>query len=122
MRKLNRVLVAALFGLTAVGVTATPAHADSADCPANRFCVWTNATYTGRFAYFSVGSADLRTPIGGYVFNNRISSLWNRTGQSWCLFDDPGYGPPRFVQSAGGFRANLAIDGFNDKASSLRAC
>lgn len=95
---------------------------DSADCPANRFCVWTNATYSGRFAYFSGGSANLANPIGGYVFNNKISSIWNRTSRAWCMYNGADYTGRSFRQTAGGFRANLAIDGFNDLATSLRPC
>ena len=115
-------LLLALTSLvTAVGI-ASPATANSADCPSGKFCIWTNSTYNGSFAYFAKGSANLANPIGGYVFNNKVTSIWNRTGSAWCLYDGANYKTLLLRQSAGGYRANLAIERIDNKTSSLKSC
>jgi hypothetical protein len=107
--------------VTVVGI-ASPATANSADCPSGKFCIWTNDNYEGRIAYFSRGSANLANPIGGYVFNNKVTSIWNRTGSAWCLYDGANYRTGLLRQSAGGYRSNLAVEGINNKTSSLKSC
>ncbi|MEH1813669.1 MAG: peptidase inhibitor family I36 protein [Nostoc sp.] len=107
--------------VTAVGI-ASPATANSADCPSGKFCIWTNSTYNGSFAYFAKGSANLANPIGGYVFNNKVTSIWNRTGSAWCLYDGANYKTLLLRQSAGGYRANLAVERIDNKTSSLKSC
>ncbi|WP_188298407.1 peptidase inhibitor family I36 protein [Streptomyces sp. CBMA156] len=58
------------------------------DCPAGWFCVWTGTNGTGTMARFQSGAADL-SDLG---MNNNISSLWNRTSSTWCVFMDKNYG------------------------------
>lgn len=106
---------------TAVGI-ASPVTANSVDCPSGKFCIWANSTYNGSFAYFAKGSANLANPISGYVFNNKVTSIWNRTGSAWCLYDGANYRTLLLRQSAGGYRANLAVEGIDNKTSSLKSC
>lgn len=124
-RRAARPALTLLLALTslvpAVGIV-SPATANSADCPSGRFCIWTNTNYNGSFAYFAFGSANLANPIGGYVFNNRVTSIWNRTGRAWCLYDGANYRGQLLRESAGGYRANLTVERINDRTSSLRAC
>ncbi|MFN6501260.1 MAG: peptidase inhibitor family I36 protein [Nostoc sp. DedQUE01] len=107
--------------VTAVGI-ASPATANSADCPSGKFCIWTNDKYEGRIAYFSRGSANLANPIGGYVFNNKVTSIWNRTGSAWCLYDGANYRRLLLRQPAGGYRSNLAVERIDNKTTSLKSC
>jgi hypothetical protein len=94
-----------------------------ADCPAGYFCVWENADGTGHWARFQTGSPDLTVPIGGFVFNDEISSVWNRTSRIWCLYENIDYGGTVLRIAAGwGPGAIGPRYGFNDKVSSLRAC
>jgi hypothetical protein len=95
-----RLLVAgALVALLALGcLRPTPAEASSGkgpfaydQCPQGAFCVWTGSNGTAFFAYFYVGSKNLTWPIGGYVFNDRITSYWNRDDHRWCLYRDINY-------------------------------
>jgi len=53
--------------------------------------VWENSPFGGHFAYFAHGSSDLRNPIGGFVFDNKITDVWNRTNHRTCLMDGYGY-------------------------------
>jgi hypothetical protein len=93
-----------------------------ADCPSGYFCVWEHADGTGHWARFQTGSPDLRVPIGGSVFNDKISSVWNRTSRIWCLYENIGYG-------GAGLRIGVNWRGplgpgynFNDRVSSLKPC
>ncbi|SMD27098.1 Peptidase inhibitor family I36 [Kibdelosporangium aridum] len=65
------------------------------------------------------GDADLRSPAPDW--NDRIRSLWNRTGNVWCTFRDINYaslsGDPWPV---GNWRGNTAQYNMDMKISSLR--
>ena len=95
--------------------TPTPASAAASQCPAGYFCVWEHSPFTGHFAYFKTGSSDLRNAIGGFVFNNRITDVWNRA-YPFCIYDGTSYRDPRK-------RINLGFQGYlgdwNDRISSL---
>ncbi|PSL47149.1 peptidase inhibitor family I36 [Saccharothrix carnea] len=93
-----------------------------ADCPSGYFCVWEHADGTGHWARFRTGSSDLTVPIGGFVFNDEISSVWNRTSRIWCLYENIDYGPPA-LRIAVNWRGPLGPRyDFNDKVSSLKPC
>lgn len=67
-------------------------------CPRGYLCVFENPNGEGHFAYFYKGAIDLTKPIGGFVFNDRISSVWSRTQtpDGWCFYRDTNYGSPLF--------------------------
>ncbi|ANZ41729.1 hypothetical protein BBK82_43080 [Lentzea guizhouensis] len=122
------------FGLMMVAVTAPAAGAQAPDsqrtveplawsqCPDGYFCVWENADGTGRFARFQLGSPNLAVPIGGYVFNDEISAVWNRTNRIWCLYEHAHYGG-RLLRIAADWRGPIGPRyDFNDIVSSLRPC
>jgi hypothetical protein len=97
------------------------------DCySAGYFCVWDNWDAAkeqpgGRYAQFRLGSPNLVAPVGGYVFNDKISAVWNRTSRTWCLYPHSDYqGVPLKVTA--GWRGSLSPRGFSDAASSLRPC
>ena len=118
--------IAGSMMLTVLGVqvvTASPASASWSQCPAERFCVWKGSGGTGSFAYFAIGSADLRNPIGGVVFDNSITSVWNRTTVTWCLYLGYDYTPAGLDVRAGTKNDlnNIFPQGsFNNTVSSLR--
>lgn len=90
MRFWQRMATAA--GLATVAASVVPGVAAATvesygQCPNNYFCVWENNDGSGHFAKFEWGSPDLSKAIGGYVFNDQISSVWNRTGYTWCLYE-----------------------------------
>jgi len=93
-------------------------------CPSGWFCVWTDADYQGRFARFQTGSNNLVVPIGGYVFDNKISSARNRTNVRFCLYSGYFYGgnvrsfDPQFT----GYYYDNYLDSFNDATSSIKKC
>lgn len=121
----------ATLGLVAAGLmtsvpaaqasTAPPEEGPSVtaygDCPANWFCVWTGTGGTSTMARFQAGDANLAN-LG---MNNNISSVWNRTGALWCLYDGTNYQGDGLTVPAGWY-GNLSPYGFDNKASSLRKC
>ncbi|MEV8441860.1 peptidase inhibitor family I36 protein [Actinosynnema sp. NPDC051121] len=131
---MNRIrTVLAALGLAVIALT-TPAVAQArqpgdvgtmafADCPAGYFCVWEHADGTGHWARFQTGSPDLTVPIGGFVFNDEISSVWNRTSRIWCLYENTNYGGSvlRIAANWGPGAIGPRYE-FNDKVSSLKSC
>ncbi|WP_084434706.1 peptidase inhibitor family I36 protein [Kibdelosporangium aridum] len=90
------------------------------DCPVGRFCVWDHLNGYGSIKIIDPGGdADLRSPAPDW--NDRIRSLWNRTGNVWCTFRDINYaslsGDPWPV---GNWRGNTAQYNMDMKISSLR--
>jgi hypothetical protein len=110
-------MIAVTATLLSTGLGAV-ANAEYEQCPDRSFCVWTSYDGKGRFAYFHTGSDDLARPISGYVFNNQIVSVWNRTDRRWCLYDDAGYRGSG-VQVALDGSGNLPLS-WQKRASSLR--
>ena len=129
-RSTSRIRRAAVGGAIVLGTllaTAVPAHAATGynRCPANRICLFVNANGGGPYASFQTGSADLRNPISGYVFDNKFSSAWNRTGNSFCGYAGYNYTfgnvPNRVFLFNPGDRGNIGAP-FNDNISSLMNC
>ncbi|WP_433274700.1 peptidase inhibitor family I36 protein [Actinosynnema sp. CS-041913] len=129
-------LTAALGFVAATALVApAAAHATPLDTPVSvasweqcldgYFCVWEypngNAgVIGGHFARFAWGSENLANPIGGFVFNDKISSVWNRTGKVWCTHVDKEY--QGRVWPVGNWRGNTAQYSMDNKISSLRVC
>jgi hypothetical protein len=120
-RYLARAVVALVTLVGGIVVAAAPAQAHWEQCPAGSFCIWVDWDGNGRFAYFNEnGSSDLRNPIGGFVFDNKTTSIWNRGDSSWCVYY--GYDYTSINERFGiGVRANLS-SAWNDVISSLRRC
>jgi hypothetical protein len=92
---------------------------DWTQCPVGYLCVWTDANGQGRFAQFRSGSRFI-DEISGYNFDNKISSLKNRTDQYWCVYDDVNYYNPKLEIWPQENIARLSSVGWNDRISSLR--
>ncbi|MGW1412090.1 peptidase inhibitor family I36 protein [Streptomyces sp. NPDC002403] len=103
-------LAAALgFGV----VTAPIASADYSVCPANKFCMWQNTNYDGLYAYSSEPQANL------HDFNDRASSMWNRTGGYISFYRDSNFEYCLGKIKPGGSSANVGAY-VNDRISSFR--
>ncbi|MFC5055793.1 peptidase inhibitor family I36 protein [Saccharothrix xinjiangensis] len=123
----------AALGLAVIALT-TPAVAQAqqpgdvgamafADCPAGYFCVWEHADGTGHWARFQTGSLDLTVPVGSFVFNDKISSVWNRTSRIWCLYENINRGGAVLRIAAGWGPGPIGPRyEFNDRVSSLGPC
>ena len=122
MNRRTRRAAAAVVAIAAatIGTAAVqePASASSSQCPNGYFCVWTDSPFTGRFAYFAIGSNDLTRPIGGFVFSKKITDVWNRSGKPWCMYSGASYSGSRRWYNNG--YKGYTFD-FNDQALSLRA-
>jgi Peptidase inhibitor family I36 len=87
-------------------------------CPRNRMCVFEHPNGQGRFAYFAEGASDLSRPIGGFVFNDKISSMWNRHRFGFCVNRASQWRQPMFVAVGESRPFNLPA-AYNDQTSSL---
>jgi hypothetical protein len=99
-------------------VAVLPASASREQCRWSHLCGWTIIGWSGSFAHFANGSADLRNPIGGVVFDNRFESVLNNSSQNWCLYDGYNYSGTLYVVGPGRAIGNE----FRNKTSSLKAC
>jgi hypothetical protein len=85
-----------------------------AQCRAGTFCTWQNAGFEGRFEAFTRRDPNL-TRRG---YDNKITSVWNRTGSSWGLYEHDKYcGYNRSYPP--GFRGYVGAD-MNNLASSVK--
>jgi hypothetical protein len=114
------VATAATVSVSVLGLPPDAAHATKSQCPAGHFCIWEDRNYQGHFARFTIGSDNLARPIGGFVFNNKASSLWNRTGTVWCTYD--GFEYSGAVRSWSNNAASPRLNSWGDRISSLRKC
>lgn len=116
--------IAAASAVTAFAgslLAASPSHAATGwdRCPDGTFCIFEHANGQGRMAYFIKGSSDLAVPIGGFVFNDKTTSYWNRTAKVyWSLFNARHY-EERMLGVNDTFKHNLPTH-LNDRVSSLR--
>jgi len=117
MRKTNIVRAAAMAAVLAASllVTPQPAQASLSQCPAGYFCAWSGGSFTGSFGYFRCCHPDLRFLGSGGLYNN-ISSVWDRTGKIWCLFDGLNY-TGAYTSLPKGIKGG--VGGFNNRTSSL---
>lgn len=114
--------MATLLTIASIFTLAQPAQATMGQCPSGYFCIWEDNTYQGHFARFTIGSSDLNVAIGGFVFNDKTTAVWNRTGRIWCTYQDKNYGGSVRSWGAGASNPNLSGIGWNDRISSLRRC
>jgi hypothetical protein len=117
-------LAAALFLSIVLGIaTSSPASAATGwdRCPRGYLCVFEDANGLGHYAYFAGGASNLANPIGGFVFNDKISSVWNNTTQpdGWCFYTNSGFTTPLFLMRGNNKNRTNLISGHNDKVSSL---
>jgi hypothetical protein len=117
-------VVAAVLATVAI---ASPAEAATgyARCAPGNLCLFTDPNGGGAYAAFKVGSADLRNPISGFVFDNKFSSGWNRSSINFCLFAGYGYTygnvPLKVFLFRPGDRGNIGAP-FDNNVSSLKNC
>ncbi|MFJ4152991.1 peptidase inhibitor family I36 protein [Streptomyces galbus] len=105
---------AALAATVGVGIINAPtASANSADCPANEFCMWQHSNYDGILAYSSEPQPDL------HDFNDRATSFWNRTSSWISVYRDNNYGYCLANISPGSSSPNVG-NALNDRISSFR--
>lgn len=117
---LLRTAVVATAALVALVASPQPAKAATGwdRCPANTMCVFEHANGQGHYAYFSSGASNLANPIGGFVFNDRITSIWNRHPYGFCVNRDANWQTPMFV-AVGRSRPFNIPTAYNDRISSL---
>ncbi|MBN6040008.1 peptidase inhibitor family I36 protein [Amycolatopsis sp. 195334CR] len=114
-------LVALAAVAPATAASAGPRHTETdvsitaySDCPSGWFCVWSGTGGQGTMARFQIGTPDL----GDFGLDNRVSSLWNRTGALWCTYLNTNYsGDP---WSVGNWQGNTSQYGRDNNISSLR--
>lgn len=107
---------AAVLALTAgtAFLTASPAAADSSQCPSGSFCVWEQSSYRGDFRHYTSSNSN----VGDYM-NDRMTSYWNRTGKTVSVYEHSNYVGCMFTIAPGKSEAAVASH-FNDKMTSLR--
>lgn len=112
-------LAAAALATSAVLTAPAAAATGYNRCTPGHFCVFVDPNGQGAYASFTLGSPDLRVPISGYVFDNKISSVWNRTGQiTWWLHPDYNYGGLPTTGIGWDYQGNLSGSS-NDSTSSI---
>lgn len=90
-------------------------------CPSGRMCVFTGLHGTGTIGIFRSGDANLGDSNGPSGLNNNIESVWDRNGEEWCLFNDPGYeGGITLVKD--GAKGNINPPRYRNITSSLKPC
>ncbi|MFI9624498.1 peptidase inhibitor family I36 protein [Streptomyces sp. NPDC052042] len=107
---------AAVLAFTAgtASMTASPAAADSDQCPSGSFCVWEQSSYRGDFRHYTSSNPN----VGDYM-NDRMTSYWNRTGKTVSVYEHSNYVGCMFTIAPGKSEAAVASH-FNDKMTSLR--
>jgi len=113
--------LAAALGIAMLGFAPT-ASATMAQCTVGHFCVWEDGGFQGHFGAVTVGHPDLRTAINGFVFQDRISSVWNRTGHIWCTYKDINYNGGVHSWNPNESQSHLGGIGWGDTISSLKPC
>lgn len=85
-------LVLSAAALVSAAVVAPAAPAAESQCPTGYSCVWTDANYSS--SYSGRGNADYTEwhAVGGFVFNDTISSLKNRYPGTKVWYEHSGRG------------------------------
>lgn len=78
-------LALAATALLSTAAVAPAASAADSQCSYGYSCVWTDSNYTGSFSWRGNANYTEWHAVGGYIFNDSISSIWNRN-QSRKLF------------------------------------
>lgn len=80
-------LAALILATTTVAIGPAPSYAAKSDCPSNRFCVWTEADYSGQMQSFSATNSYLNITI------STVRSYYNRRSyRSWLHEESNGSG------------------------------
>jgi hypothetical protein len=108
-----------LFSMTAT--------ASTVDCPDGSVCVWDDVNFEG--ALYKLWIPDIQQlwvnlPVHASVFNDRISSIWNRSKVRFCFYVDAGWTGASFPLDAGSALSYVGHLGpsWNDQISSFRPC
>ncbi|MFI6698089.1 peptidase inhibitor family I36 protein [Streptomyces sp. NPDC050509] len=119
---MKKAALCAALGLAAVAMAAMPTAQASpttartyADCPAGWFCAWEHEGGKGKMVRFQNGVKKL----SDFGMNDKISSVWNRSGQIFCTYLDNNYKGATWA--VGSWQGNTAKYHRNDNISSLRA-
>ncbi|MEU2284153.1 peptidase inhibitor family I36 protein [Streptomyces sp. NPDC013178] len=84
-------LAVAILAASLVWLQTGSAQAAYADCPENKFCLYTQAGGNGDMVAFSPGT-ELDYAADPDLQGKTFVSVRNRTGLWGCLYDDPNYG------------------------------
>ncbi|WP_431987071.1 peptidase inhibitor family I36 protein [Streptomyces griseoflavus] len=113
-------VVGAVLASTAVLAAPGTASADPAkegivsSCQAGMICLFDGHNLTGDVGQFY----PVNTPNIGWVWNDRASSVWNRSGEELCIWTDVGYNGISFPIQPGATQELLylydnAVSGFS---------
>jgi hypothetical protein len=118
----RRTALAALMGsvvATAPLMIATPAQADSSDCPSNYVCMWEDPNYSGSM-YVRQPSSLGSYNIDGWDGDNEISSVYNNSRNCVRMYDNDNYTGTSYFVSWLGMLPNLAQNGYDNEAESFK--
>lgn len=107
--------------VTATGVlSASPASAARDDCPDREvICLWVEPGFGDEDpSSFARPVPDLRDDYPW--LNDNVGSVWNRTNQRWCLYQDPSYGGITQPVEPDGHISNLLTKNLKRRTTSLR--
>lgn len=100
--------------LTAPAAAAAPAaETPWRNCEVGEFCVYEHDNGYGGAAYFRSGTNNL----GDYRLNDKVSSVWNRTGRTVCTYLDTN--KQGSTWPVGNWKGNTSQYNRNDNISSL---
>lgn len=143
MRTTSRSVFVSTIATLVIGATSLSARRAGADpklppiatqtpfagCDDGEFCIYDRANGKGRFASLAKGTDNLadRKVFKG-VLNDKVSAVWNRDHDPWCLYEHADTRPDRghSLMIRSGYKGSIAglrsRDGFrwNDKASGVR--
>ena len=87
------------------------------ECTPGYLCLFDDEAYHDRRKRFTVSHSDMHD----FSFNDKASSVKNKTGSAWVLYDDTGYSDRSYCISAGKSVKSLKDKwDFNDKISSIK--
>jgi hypothetical protein len=118
-RLVGGVLLAVAAFLCSV-VVAAPAHAATGwdRCPITTLCIFEASNGEGWMLWTHVNKNNLANPEDGHVFNDKTSSVWNRSSSGWGLFADSRQRGCLFV-AVGNNRPFNVPSWANDRISSI---
>ncbi|MCP3759625.1 peptidase inhibitor family I36 protein [Streptomyces sp. TBY4] len=99
--------------LTAPAAATPAAETPWRNCEVGEFCVYEHDNGYGGAAYFRSGTNNL----GDYRLNDKVSSVWNRTGKTVCTYVDTN--KQGSTWPVGNWKGNTSQYNRNDNISSL---
>jgi hypothetical protein len=117
MRKALSVLLSVLLAVSVAVSVAAPAYAADTNFPgvANALNLWDDVNYRDTQKVFTASDDELH----GNGFNDKTSSVVNKTDDYWLLFDDINFRDRAMCVAPHSHYSRLANAGFNDKTSSV---